>query len=288
MIANPKTKSTPNPHLPKMILLQDCLREDLKVELNKIKDRNPNYSLRALARSLKMSSGTLSSFLSRKRVFSMSKIEAILMNTPLDLKKTRKTYSKVATSTPSANPTDIFDYYPSHDRVTIDKEQYSMLVDWYNFAILSLAETQDFQGDPAWIAQRLRIPLATAKQSLSRMQKLNLLIGEEPGKIKPSGQSFITTDNVPSELLKTSQHQNLELAKQSLYRDPVEERDFFAMTMAIDPSKIDEAKRRVRVFMDSLCDLMESGERREVYRAQMQIFPLSTRDDNLSTDTENQ
>ena len=44
--------------------------------------------------------------------------------------------------------------------------------------------------------------------------------------------------------------------------------------MAIDPTKLPEARRRIRQFRDELCDYLESGDQTEVYRWNMQLVPL--------------
>ncbi|HVJ66162.1 MAG TPA: DUF4423 domain-containing protein [Bdellovibrionota bacterium] len=259
-----------------MNLLQSCLRSELQKELDLIKKKNPRYSLRAMSRSLKLSSGMLSDFLKGKRSFSLSRIEIILSHTDLKLSKTRSLVRKLRT-TELATHEEIVDHYPARDRTKIDEDQYAMIAEWHNYGILSLAKTADFVPEVEWIANRLGIAPILVEESLERLIRLRLLDGDEVAGFKTTGKSFTTSDGISSEILKKSQQENLELAGKSLFRDDVSIRDFCSMTMAVDPSKVDEVKRRVRSFMESISDLLENGERTEVYQAQFQLFPLTRR-----------
>ena len=75
--------------------LRDCFRTELKDQLEELKKKNPRYSLRAMSRAFKISSGTLSEFLNEKRTFSLKKIETILGVTDLELVKTRELIRKI-------------------------------------------------------------------------------------------------------------------------------------------------------------------------------------------------
>jgi hypothetical protein len=66
----------------------------------------------------------------------------------------------------------------------------------------------------------------------------------------------------------------LELARKSLYRDPVEARDLTSVTMAIDPKNLSMAKEKIRQFQDELAQMLATGTPTEVYRVSMQMFPL--------------
>ena len=50
--------------------------------------------------------------------------------------------------------------------VQLTLDHFSVISEWYHFAILSLAETQDFKSYPAWIAGRLGISQKDAKAAV--------------------------------------------------------------------------------------------------------------------------
>jgi hypothetical protein len=47
------------------------------------------------------------------------------------------------------------------------------------------------------------------------------------------------------------------------------------MTMAIDPSKLPHARKRILEFMEALSDELELGDRTQVYQLGIQLFPLT-------------
>jgi hypothetical protein len=46
------------------------------------------------------------------------------------------------------------------------------------------------------------------------------------------------------------------------------------VTMCIDPDLLEEAKKRIDDFNDSLCAFLESGKRKEVYTMEIGLFSL--------------
>ena len=45
------------------------------------------------------------------------------------------------------------------------------------------------------------------------------------------------------------------------------------MTMALDPEQLPEIKKRIRKFQDELAELIDKGNKKEVYEICMQVFP---------------
>jgi hypothetical protein len=45
--------------------------------------------------------------------------------------------------------------------------------------------------------------------------------------------------------------------------------------MAIDPRKMEEAKRRIEEFKNQMADLLTEGNCKEVYQLNIQFFPLT-------------
>ncbi|MGZ3740999.1 MAG: DUF4423 domain-containing protein, partial [Bdellovibrionota bacterium] len=59
---------------------------------------------------------------------------------------------------------------------------------------------------------------------------------------------------------------------------PTEERDITSMTMAIDPRRLPLAKTLIRKFRFRLADLLETGDRTEVYNLNVQLVPVTKKD----------
>jgi uncharacterized protein (TIGR02147 family) len=165
--------------------------------------------------------------------------------------------------------------------VPVSSDQFRLIAKWHHFAILSLIRTRGFRSDPDWIATRLGITPVQSREALERLSRLGLISSDSDGKIRRSKSKYRTTDDIASISLRQGHAENLELAKDSLVKHSVDERDFTAATMSIDPKKLPEAKEKIRKFQDELAELLESGTQSEVYKVCIQLFPLTVlRKDN--------
>lgn len=246
-------------------------REELRRVLNAhfaaSKARNGSYSLRAYARKLGVGPASLSEIMRGKRRVSDKRAQHLVQCLSL-LPAEEKRVLGGAIGLLANDVPKPFEALP--------EERYRTISDWYHFAILSLAETADFRCDDVWIATRLSLPVDTVAAAIERLAKLDLITLKPDGSWTVTGKSFCTSDEVASAALRAAHADNLDLAKESLASDPVECRDFRAITMAIDPAKLPEAKRLICEFRDRLCAFLENGEKSEVYKMCIQLFPLSS------------
>lgn len=229
--------------------------------------KNRAFSLRAFARQVGISPTSLSQFLSGKRRLSIKLATNIVKNLTLSPSRADAVLKTISNGKNQYKST----------YTQIDMDQYHSIADWYHFAILSLLRTSDFQNDPEWIAKRLNIKLREAKSGLERLIRLGIIEETSEGKIKPTHNQVITSDDISSISLRKSHFQCLELAQRSLEQDEITLRDFTSITMAIDPDKIAEAKTKIRNFYNELSQTLETGNRREVYIFFGQLFPLTIR-----------
>jgi uncharacterized protein (TIGR02147 family) len=153
-------------------------------------------------------------------------------------------------------------------------DQFHLISDWYYYAILSLAHTENFQGKASWVAGRLGIPQALAKQALTRLVRLGLLIFKGK-KLVPTGNSYAAISPQAHIALRKANQDNLRLAEKALMELPLESRDFTAITLCFDPDRMEDARRMIQVFRRNFDRVMESGRKREVYKLCIQLFPLS-------------
>ena len=253
---------------------QLAIQNMLRKKLTEIQSTNPSYSLRAYSKKLGVHVGALSSILNGKRNISRDLANRIAVRLLLDpqqrsellsLFPEKKTYRKPGISDGNLEP-----HY-----LELSANQFKIVAEWEHFAVMSLLNCEDFESTHAWIAKRMGITENRAKLVAERLLELGLFELNDDGELKRTGKSYRTSDDVADVSIKKAHEQSFELAKESLYRDPVESRDFTSVTMAIDPLKLSMAKELTRKFQDELSDLLESGHRTEVYRLSMQLFPLS-------------
>ncbi|HUP58360.1 MAG TPA: DUF4423 domain-containing protein, partial [Bdellovibrionota bacterium] len=161
----------------------------------------------------------------------------------------------------------------------IGVDTFSIISDWYHYAILSLLETPDSKLDPRWIARRLGISLAEAAGAVERLKRLDL-IEKRAGRWGQKGKR-IRVDNVEASAAARKFHrQLLTKALESLENDPKPVRDFEGITLAFDPREMPYAIERLNSYARELAvELQKRGRPSEVYELAVQFFPVSRRGD---------
>jgi uncharacterized protein (TIGR02147 family) len=165
---------------------------------------------------------------------------------------------------------------PLLENIVLTQAEHSEVSEWYHFAILSLAETVDFCSKPAWISQRLNITESQAEDAVAKLLKFGMLVQTTEGQCVASGRSYATTDGIPSKSIRSAHHKNFALAANALEHVPIDYRDFRSVTVAIDPANLPQAKELIAEFRDRLSNFLEEGEKQEVYKLCIQLFPLTT------------
>jgi uncharacterized protein (TIGR02147 family) len=258
---------------------QGRIRELMALEFEHHQSRNPRFSLRAYAKRLGLSPSQASDLLAGKRPFTgklasrvlglldrVDHAEAnILVASCLPARRGRKSAGKAAVST-----------LRGYQQLSVD--QFRLMGDWRSFAVLSLAETAAFREDATWAGKALGIHPQQAQEILDRLERLGALQRDKTGALKHAGLQFASTTDVPSLAIRRAHRERLDLAKESLERDPVEERDVTGITMSIDAAKLPEAKRRIQKFRRELCAFLESGEKQRVFHLAVQLFPMSRKE----------
>jgi uncharacterized protein (TIGR02147 family) len=153
--------------------------------------------------------------------------------------------------------------------------QYKVVAEWEHSAVLSLMRTKGFQSDVKWIAERLGLTQTRARDVVQRLIDADMVEIIADGSLRRVTPKYRTTDDIADLSLRRSHEQSLELAKRSLERDAVLDRDHTWVMFAMDPKKLSMAKEKIRRFQDELAELVESGDQTEVYRLSMHFFPLS-------------
>lgn len=240
------------------------LADFLESEFRSKKLKNARYSLRSYSRSLGLSVTTLSLYLRKRRRLSKAAHREVL--------------DRLIKADPTFPAHEFSDYSgPSKstsEYKTIPLDTLLTISDWYYFAILALTNCQDFEDSPTAIAKRLNLDEETVNTAIERLLKTGLL-SKSRGRLKSAGNLMTTPAELAHWAQRRSHEQALELARRSLNSDPVEEKNFLSVTMAIDPELLPEAKKRMNRFADKLAAFLERRSQKRVYRLSLQLFPLS-------------
>ncbi len=253
-------------------LAQQRIQRLLLQTLAEAKLKNPFYSLRAFAKKIKLSPAAVSEILNGKRAISLKIADRILDQLDAD-PELRREISSLFRQKGTQKSTEEKSISDTFTKVSL--EQFRTIADWYHFAILSLFETKDFKVDPETISRRLGIKKAEVVQALQRLERLEMIRQGDNGELQLTGKQFQTVDGVASSAIRLSHFQSLELAKKSLELDPTNLRDFTSLTMAVDPNKMELAKKMIRQFYMKLARELEVDPKGEVYMLNIGLFPLS-------------
>lgn len=239
-----------------------CFRIWLQNKFTDRCKRNPKYSLRAFALSLNVNPSSLSQILSGKRIISkkiMNNFCKLLLAGPKELKIFGLIENK-----------GVVENY-----MQINLDTFSVISDWYHYAILELTYVSGFKSDAKWISNKLGITVDESRAAIDRLKRLGLLLCEESSFVKSvklfTNQSTISTSAAHREFQK----QILEKAMLAIDECSQEEKDITSITMAIDESLLDEARKKIKRFRREMSCFLEDGEQSRVFNLAIQLYPIS-------------
>ncbi len=233
----------------------------LKGELEKRQKNNSAYSLRSFAKFLEISPAALSQLMSGKRGISVKRLSKIIEKLslpPSELKSLIRTKGKRNTT-------------------ILKEDEFKLISEWYHFGILSLGELKTCKSDPRWIAKRLNIPVGTANEVLQRLERMGI-IQVKDGRFKQITPPLKTTSDIPSSTIRAYHKSILGLAQNKIETVDVKEREYSALTMAINTKNLQKAKKLTDEYKEEMLQLLEQGTLDEVYQLSIQLFPLSVKE----------
>ena len=238
--------------------------EFLRKQYLERKRRNAHYSLRSFARQLEISSGRLSEFLQGKRPVTQAMAEKLADSLGLNLRDRKKFVEGEST----ARAAGAAPYTP------LRADEFSIISDPTHFYLLSLLELSAANPTLEWMAARLGVSSLEVRDCLDRLVRLGLLSRDGEQYLVINSQ-VTTTHDIPSSALRNSHRKSLEQAIESLQTVPVDLRDISSITMAVDISQLEEAKKLARKFRREMAELLERGNKTEVYNLNIQLVPVT-------------
>ena len=278
-----RTKSVPSPS----VILQRALKRKI--------ERNPSYSMRALARDLGLSAPYLSRVLKGAKAFPEARFESFVRVLDLDdagarllkeaILKNAVRSREVASSameellskeTPARSP--VADYQESTHR------RFLVLDHWYSLAILDLVTCVDFVPNPGWIAGRLGIPADRAERTFRQLVEEGLIV-ERAGRWEKRGEK-IRFPTSRSHAAIRGHHQAMmkkavEVMNAHTDDEEFERRLITSFTLAANPENLAEARRRLQRALFEIAEFLAEGECTEIYQINAQLFPLTVARSNV-------
>jgi transcriptional regulator with XRE-family HTH domain len=237
----------------RLILLEELTNAQLK---------NPAYSMRAFSKRIGVSQAAISQILAGKRPLTAKTAQKILAGLDKNPREIAALFHSAAENRP------VFK--------SIDMDTYHLISDWYHYAILSLAETDGFKSSPQWIAECLGISYKTAVDAVELLLRLDLLQRDpKTKKLSVTGEQLSAVSPVANSAMKKAVREDIDLAQKALEDTEFEERDFTAHTFCFDKSRMKEAIKMLEDFRWQFGNAMESKKKKDVYRLNLQLFPLT-------------
>jgi uncharacterized protein (TIGR02147 family) len=248
-------------------------RSRLRQELVDRCKKNPRYSLRTFAAQLGLDASTLSKVLNGKRP--IGKKTMLSLGSKIGLSAAELTQSLQMRELAKNGGATVD---PGFEFQALAMDQFTVISEWYHFAILELMQVEGFRTDRKWIAKALGLNQLTVDLALERLARVGMLEVLPNGKWKDISAKHTTaiSPDMTTSAQRRLQEQFLEKAIEALNRVPIRERDHTSMTMAADRSRLPEARERIKRFRRSLARFLSEGEKLdEVLNLNIALFPLT-------------
>lgn len=157
----------------------------------------------------------------------------------------------------------------------LEEKYFKIISEWEYYGLLQLMTLPSFSPEIKWISRRLKISETRTNSVLKHLEELEFIKADAKKGYVRTTPSLETSEDVESLALQKSHIESLTLGKEKLETTPVELRDFSSITIAIDSTKVPEAKVLIREFQEKLYTLLSTNNKNEVYQFNCQLFPLT-------------
>jgi uncharacterized protein (TIGR02147 family) len=160
----------------------------------------------------------------------------------------------------------------------LQKEQYEYFANWYNPVVRELIVHPDFNGDPAWIAQRIvpQVSTAKVKRSIRLLKSLKLIRFDKARNIWEQLNTAVSTPSEVASFAVAKFHESMiDIAKNSIQHYSSKQRDIRSVTLGLSKRGYQEIKKRTEAFWQEILDFASTQKVPEsVFQLNMQLFPL--------------
>jgi len=268
----------------KTVNLFDCLdyRFYLKRLLEEKSGEIPGYSLRKFSMQLGINPGRLSLILRGKE--GLSKVSAEKIAAALSLSKLEKEYfiQLVLSADSRSKKTRqkakklIQKKYKQRDYSEIELDTFSLISDWYHFAILELVNVKGFENSSQWVAKKLSITQAQASLAVERLCRMGMLNWQN-GKLTAAEPTTATPTDVPSQAIRKYQTELIKKSLIAIETQNVHERDITSTMISIKKESLVEAKQLIKEFRRNFARMIEKQDKADaVYSLNVQFINLTS------------
>jgi uncharacterized protein (TIGR02147 family) len=257
-----------------MTAAQTEITHILQKRLGELMEKNPQFSLRALAKRLKVSPSHLSRVMRGQKNFSHQSTLRLAHELDLDREQTERILKELSAARTQRKESPLLAERDERTHRVMAFETFRLVAEWYHFPLLELIRTKGFRHEEAWIAKRLGLAPSVVATALDRLEKLGF-IKRAAGKIHlREAEMLKTPDDIRDIAIRKHHTQMLAKAAEALEVDPLM-REFQALNLGVDPSEMNEAKKAIREFVKSFNKKFSKDRGHEVYQLNVQFFSLT-------------
>lgn len=261
------------------IFPKDNYRYFFLAEYLRRNQRNPNYSWRAFARDLNITSSRITEIMKGQAGISLEKAKVFAPHLHLSLEEQDLFFDLVEMEhgrnklLRQLAKERFLQRQPIKD--VFSDQQFSLIAKWYYLALLSLLELPLPDHSPESIGHLLGVDTNDIREALKKLEEMNLI------EMKSDRYSVVTTTattahGTPSTHRREFHRQLLEKALDALDHQALEERSMTAAVMALDKSQMELAQKRIRQFrIDLMKELESCPSKNAVYCLSLNFFALT-------------
>ena len=254
----------------------NALRNELQQRISK----NPSYSLRSFAQSLKVSPSFLSQILSEKRTLSYEKAKSILDNLYWSKDKKMAFLSSISRGKISIQADQWIQKQLKIEETAKYKDRtpknFDLLKRWYYLAICEYFRCENRCQKITSLCKAFNI---SPEQAVLAIRDL-----ESAGFIELQKSRYRVTryyaefESTPSSTIRQHHQVMTDKAKKSIDSQEFHERNLLSLTIAIDDSKLEDLKKLMDRWDAELVCESENHVPNSVYQLNLQFFRLDKKE----------
>jgi uncharacterized protein (TIGR02147 family) len=240
-------------------------REFLQQELARRCAENPQYSLRAFAKSMRIDHSTLSQILRGKRRLTSETIKALAS----ELKLPKNEIESFVALEERAGGDESWDRHVRQ----LQEEAMEVIAQWHHFAILELVRLETFRPDCRWIARVLDISVDDVNMAVTRLLHLGMLVMvDRQTWLDVSENASARFDQLPASVARALMARIHRVTEAKASDNVVS-----SSTLAVDRTRIAVVSRYLEKVRRDIAELIGSdGARDDVYQLDILFYPLTT------------
>ena len=247
----------------------------LQEEFEGRKKRRPQYSERAFARDLDLSSGFISLLFNGKR--SLSPRTSMTVIEKLNWSEADKKCfielvqaEQLKKQAPTKSKTKII------ETDELEKDHFLFISHLDHFAVLELIQNHEVSS-LSYIANKLNVDEESCEEIVDRLFRLGFVEKFENKLVSPQKNRKLRS--TPSQAIRNYHRQCLEMAIDSIEEQDFKKRDLRGLTLSIDPKDFPEAQKTIERFFKNFNKKFGNTKNGEIYQFNTQLFSHSQKEE---------